>query len=72
MAAAQEMKRTLTREHDGSSQGGRAGGSEVMNPRQEGRRGKEESCSVFKEMNSFHDIRMYQAYMMHFFWYISG
>lgn len=52
---------------------GRAGVSEVMKPRQEGRRGEEEeSCSVFKEMNSFHDIRMYQAYTMHFFWYISG
>lgn len=34
--------------------------------------GEEESLSVFKEMNSFHDIRMYQAYTMHFFWYISG
>lgn len=31
-----------------------------------------ESLSVFKEMNSFHDIRMYQAYTMHLFWYISG
>lgn len=45
-----------------------------MEQQQREGRGKEEeeSLSVFKEMNSFHDIRMYQAYTMHFFWYISG
>lgn len=62
----------MKRKDDNGSRGRRALRAWGDETAAERGRGEEESCSACKEMNSFHDIRMHQAYMMHFFWYISG